>query len=102
MAAIARGRPRPPAWRRALPENLAAWSFVLPASLLVLGLGFFPVIWSFLLSTKSSNGFGPEHSVGLANYRALAHDPEWLAAGRRPLPGTTRGPPGGGPARGGA
>ena len=25
-------RPRPPAWRRALPENLTAWSFVLPAS----------------------------------------------------------------------
>ena len=85
MAAVARGRPRPPAWRRALPENLTAWSFVLPASLLVLGLGFFPVVWSFLLSTKSSSGFGPEHSVGLANYRELAHDPEWLAAVGRSL-----------------
>ena len=41
MAAVARGRPRPPAWRRALPENLTAWSFVLPASVLVLGL----IIW---------------------------------------------------------
>src|SRR4029077_9900201 len=52
---------------------------------LVLGLGFFPVVWSFLLSTKSSSGFGPEHSVGLANYRELAHDPEWLAAVGRSL-----------------
>ena len=85
MAAVARRQPRPPAWRRALPENLTAWSFVLPASVLVLGLGFFPVIWSFLLSTKSSNGFGPEHGVGLANYRALAHDAEWLAAVKRSL-----------------
>jgi multiple sugar transport system permease protein len=85
MAAIARGRPRPPAWRRALPENLTAWSFVLPASVLVLGLGFFPVIWSFLLSTKASSGFGPEHSVGLANYRELAHDQEWLDAVSRSL-----------------
>jgi multiple sugar transport system permease protein len=74
VAAVARRRPRPPAWRRALPANLTGWSFVLPASALVLGLGFFPVIWSFLLSTKSSNGFGPERGVGLANYRALAHD----------------------------
>ena len=53
--------------------------------MLVLGLGFFPVIWSFLLSTKSTNGFGPEHSVGLANYRELAHDPEWLAPVSRSL-----------------
>ena len=51
----------------------------------MLGLGFFPVIWSFLLSTKASNGFGPEHSVGLANYRELAHDPEWLDAVSRSL-----------------
>jgi multiple sugar transport system permease protein len=85
VAAVARGRPRPPAWRRALPENITGWSFALPASVLVLGLGFFPVIWSFLLSTKSSDGFGPEHSVGLANYRALANDPEWLAAVERSL-----------------
>ena len=79
------GRPRPPAWRRALPENLTGWSFVLPASIIVLGLGFFPVIWSFLLSTKAASGFGPEHSVGLANYRELAHDPEWLDAVSRSL-----------------
>jgi multiple sugar transport system permease protein len=85
VATVARGRPRPPAWRRALPENLTAWSFVLPASVLVLGLGFFPVIWSFLLSTKAASGFGPEHSVGLANYRALANDPEWLSAVDRSL-----------------
>jgi multiple sugar transport system permease protein len=85
VATVARGRPRPPAWRRALPENLTAWSFVLPASVLVLGLGFFPVIWSFLLSTKAASGFGPEHSVGLANYRALADDPEWLSAVDRSL-----------------
>ena len=85
MAVAAGGRHRPPAWRRALPENLTGWGFVLPASLLVLGLGFFPVIWSFLLSTKAASGFGPERSVGLANYRELAHDPEWLDAVSRSL-----------------
>ena len=84
-AGAAGGRHRPPAWRRALPENLTGWGFVLPASVLVLGLGFFPVIWSFLLSTKSASGFGPEQSVGLANYRELAHDPEWLDAVSRSL-----------------
>ena len=85
MAVAAGGRHRPPAWRRALPENLTGWGFVLPASIIVLGLGFFPVIWSFLLSTKAASGFGPERSVGLANYRELAHDPEWLDAVSRSL-----------------
>ena len=85
MAVAAGGRHRPPAWRRALPENLTGWGFVLPASVLVLGLGFFPVIWSFLLSTKAASGFGPERSVGLANYRELAHDQEWLDAVSRSL-----------------
>jgi len=85
VAAVARKHSRPPAWRRALPENITGWSFALPASAIVLGLGFFPVIWSFVLSTKATNGFGPEQSVGLANYRELAHDPEWLDAVSRSL-----------------
>lgn len=85
MAVALRSPPQRPAWRRALPENLTGWGFVLPASILILGLGFFPVLWSFLLSTKAAAPFVPEHYVGLANYRELADDPDFSAAVGRSL-----------------
>src|SRR4029079_1781280 len=64
---------------------ITGWSFALPASVIVLGLGFFPVIWSFVLSTKATNGLAPAQSVCLANSRELAHDQEWLDAVSRSL-----------------
>ena len=83
---VARGRPRPPAWRRALPRE--------PDRLVVRaarrrcsssGSGSSRSSGRSCSRPRPTSGFGPEHSVGLANYRELAHDPEWLAPVGRSL-----------------
>jgi len=66
-------------------EHAAGWLFVLPAALLIIGFGLIPIGWSFLLSFQSSDFVSPPKWVGLANYRALAHDPEFRSAIRRTL-----------------
>lgn len=56
-------------------EHLAGWAFVSPSVLLLAVFGLIPIGWSVLLSFQSSNLLGSSRWVGLANYRALAHDP---------------------------
>jgi multiple sugar transport system permease protein len=66
--------------RFARSEHAAGWFFVLPAAVLVFAFGLFPIGWSFLLSFQSSDFVSPPQWVGLANYRALADDPEFHSA----------------------
>jgi multiple sugar transport system permease protein len=66
-------------------EHTAGWLFVLPAALLIVGFGLIPIGWSFLLSFQSSDFVSPPKWVGLANYRALASDPEFRSAIGRTL-----------------
>jgi len=63
-------------------ESAAAWAFVTPATLVILGLSIMPVVWSFLLSFQSNDLLSPSRWVGLANYRALSQDPEFAQAVR--------------------
>ncbi|HEX4816554.1 MAG TPA: hypothetical protein VFV66_27750, partial [Nonomuraea sp.] len=50
-AAEAHGR-RPRRW---FGENPEAWSFVLPAVVIILGLSIVPMVWSLILSMQSSD-----------------------------------------------
>ena len=61
-------------------EHAAGWLFVLPAALLIIGFGLIPIGWALLLSFQSSDFVSPPKWVGLANYRALASDPDFHAA----------------------
>lgn len=65
------------AWLGRLP---AAWAFILPAAVVILGLSILPVAWSLLLSMQSSDLVTPAQWVGLANYQALLKDPNFGGA----------------------
>jgi len=70
-----------PSWRRRLfGEHPSAWAFILPSTVLVLGMNLIPMGWAFLLSFKASDLVTPGHWVGMANYRALGHDPNFRSA----------------------
>jgi multiple sugar transport system permease protein len=66
-------------------EHAAGWAFLLPAVVLIVGFGVVPIVWSLLLSFQSSDFVSPPKWVGLANYRALAHDPNFRASVLRTL-----------------
>jgi multiple sugar transport system permease protein len=61
-------------------EHTAGWVFILPALVLIVGFGLVPIGWSLLLSFQSSDFVSPPKWVGLANYQALRHDPDFRAA----------------------
>ncbi|WP_037854947.1 carbohydrate ABC transporter permease [Streptomyces sp. NRRL S-340] len=71
--------------RRAGRESAAAWAFVSPAVLVILGLSVVPVAWSLLLSFQADDLVTPSRWVGLANYRALGQDPHFSQAVRNTL-----------------
>ncbi|WP_010203659.1 carbohydrate ABC transporter permease [Salinibacterium sp. PAMC 21357] len=66
--------------RRRVGDNLSGWLFVAPASVLILGLSFFPAVWSFILSLQDWNGFSEPEYVGVDNYSALLTDEDFAAA----------------------
>ena len=66
-------------------EHSAGWAFILPALVLIIGFGLIPIGWALLLSFQSSDFVSPPKWVGLANYQALAHDPDFRAAILRTL-----------------
>jgi len=66
-------------------EQTAGWAFILPALVLIVGFGLVPIAWSLILSFQSSDFVTPPTWVGLANYRALAHDPNFRASILRTL-----------------
>ena len=80
------GHPKPPRSanaqrsRRRLAQDLGGWAFVAPASLLVLGLSFFPAVWAFLLSLQEWDGFSEPEFVGTENYAKLITDEDFHAA----------------------
>jgi multiple sugar transport system permease protein len=80
-----RGRPvdlrRPALWRRvASSEQFAGWAFVAPAFVLIAIFALIPIGWSLILSLQNNNLLAPPHYVGLANYKALAKDPQFRSA----------------------
>jgi multiple sugar transport system permease protein len=66
-------------------EHAAGWAFLLPAVVLIVGFGVVPIVWSLILSFQSSDFVSAPTWVGLANYRALAHDPNFRASVVRTL-----------------
>jgi multiple sugar transport system permease protein len=66
-------------------EHTAGWAFILPALVLIVGFGLVPIVWSLILSFQSSDFVTPPTWVGLANYKALAHDPNFRSSVWRTL-----------------
>lgn len=81
-----RRRPEPakgsvtPARQRQRRETAAAWAYISPAVLIILGLGVVPVAWSLVLSFQADDLVTPSRWVGLDNYDALAQDPHFAQA----------------------
>src|ERR1700759_2548065 len=66
--------PRP--WvQRLLGEHSTALLFIAPAVIVIVGLSVVPIVWTILLSFKSSDLITPAKWIGTANYKALHHDP---------------------------
>jgi multiple sugar transport system permease protein len=82
MAVAAREQKR--RWLRA-SDHLTGWAFVAPAVLLIFVFGLLPIAWSGLISLQANDLLSPPHWIGLANYRALVHDPQFHAAVRHTL-----------------
>jgi len=61
--------------RRFWLDQLTGWSFVLPASALVVGLAIFPAGWAFLISRQKTNLIAPATDVGWSNYELMLDDP---------------------------
>jgi multiple sugar transport system permease protein len=78
------GRNRPPVRTRLLSQ-LTGWSFVLPASAIVVGLSIFPAGWAFLISRQKTNLITPSESVGWGNYQLLVDDPGVWSAVRHTM-----------------
>jgi multiple sugar transport system permease protein len=61
-------------------ETAAAWAYISPAVLIILGLGVVPVAWSLLLSFQVDDLVTPSRFTGFDNYAALAQDPRFAQA----------------------
>jgi ABC-type sugar transport system permease subunit len=59
--------------------------YIAPGALLVAGLLYLPFLWTVYLSFTNYDGLSPATWAGLANYRALLHDPALLTAIRNTL-----------------
>lgn len=77
FAAQAGGRRR--GGRRLLPD-LTGWGFVLPATLVIVGLSLFPAAWALLLSLRDGDLLTGGDYVGLRNYSDMLADTELAAA----------------------
>jgi multiple sugar transport system permease protein len=56
-------------------DHAVGWAFAFPAVFLIVLFGIVPIIWSALLSFQRTNLLSSPEWVGLANYKALPHDP---------------------------
>ena len=74
---VARRQPR---IKRRHGEAGAAWAYVSPAALIILGLGILPMAWSLVLSMQSSDLITPPQWIGLKNYEVISQDPSFRAA----------------------
>jgi len=75
-----RGTPPAQRSRRRLVEDLGGWLFVIPATVLVLGLSIFPAAWAFILSLQKWDGFSEPEFVGGEQYARLITDEDFHAA----------------------
>jgi len=66
-------------------DHLAGWVFVLPAAVLIVTFGIVPIAWSAIMSFQANDLVSPPSWVGLANYKALFHDPAFVASVRHTL-----------------
>ncbi len=58
-------------------DHITGWLFVAPATILLFVFGLLPIGWSLLLSFQHNDLLSAPHWVGIANYQALRHDPEF-------------------------
>jgi multiple sugar transport system permease protein len=57
-------------------SHFAGWSFVTPASAVIIVFGALPIVWAGVLSFQRSDLLSPRTPfVGLRNYQAMLHDP---------------------------
>lgn len=77
---VAGQQPRIKRIRRGRGEAGAAWAYVSPAALIILGLGILPMAWSLVLSMQSSDLITPPQWIGLKNYEVISQDPSFRAA----------------------
>jgi ABC-type sugar transport system permease subunit len=59
--------------------------YIAPGALMVAGLLYLPFLWTVYLSFTNYDGLSPATWAGLANYRALLHDPALLTSIRNTL-----------------
>jgi multiple sugar transport system permease protein len=78
-------RPGSRAQRLLGSDHLAGWVFVLPAAVLIVTFGIVPIAWSAIMSFQANDLVSPPSWVGLANYKALLHDPAFTASVRHTL-----------------
>jgi multiple sugar transport system permease protein len=73
-------RARGSRYRDRLKSTLTGWSFVAPATVIILGLSIFPAVWAFALSFQSWDGFSQPTFVGVSNYTQLVSDDDFWNA----------------------
>lgn len=61
-------------------RNRDGWTFVGPATLIILGLSIFPAVWAFVLSLQKWDGFSDPQFVGTQNYERLVSDDQFFDA----------------------
>lgn len=61
-------------------QSAEGWSFVGPATLIIMALSVFPAAWALLLSLQKWNGFAVPKFIGVQNYTRLVTDSEFLDA----------------------
>lgn len=84
-AARSADAPGPSRLRRVFGEHPSAWLFILPSTILILGLSFAPMAWAFVLSLQRSDLVTPAEWIGLDNYRQLARDDSFRDAVKHTL-----------------
>jgi multiple sugar transport system permease protein len=72
--------PRRRSWAQRGRQALTGWSFVAPATVVVVGISIFPAVWALFISLTKWNGIAPATPVGLRNYQQVAQDPDFAAA----------------------
>jgi multiple sugar transport system permease protein len=71
--------------QRVFGEHPTAFLFIAPAVVIILGFSLIPILWTVLLSFKSSDLITPAKWIGTANYKALQHDPAFGEAVKHTL-----------------
>jgi len=61
--------------RRQWLRRVVSFAFILPAILLVVGMFWYSVIFTIVISLTDSEGLVAPHFIGLTNYANMIHDP---------------------------